>query len=273
MARKEDKMWQLKLFVFALSVSCLSMQLQAGERNESFSGTQEKIEFFGKPFLQVNSFSLNHFSSSQNARPQPKGQKSLKKGLLFSLIVPGSGEVYAKSWLKGLVFFSIEVGSWVAYSNYHKEGKDLENQYIAYADEHWLPDQWNSWWNSLPESERAVYAHHQLPDTKTQQYYEMIGKYMKYNAGWDDVDYQPGIVETDTSQKSLFYMDLRGQSNDKLKLATTFTAIALANHVFSAMDAAWTVNRFNKKIKSSVDVNYVLINNRPQLMTRLTVTW
>jgi len=181
-------MWKLKLFIFALSVTCLGMQLQAGEKSESFSGIQGKIEFFGKPFLQANSFSLNRSLFSQNTKLQPKGNKSLEKGLLFSLIVPGSGEFYAKSWVKGVLFLSIEIGSWVAYSDYHKEGKDLEDQYTAYADEHWLPDKWNSWWNSLPESERAVYAHHQLPDTKTQQYYEMIGKYMKYNAGWDDVE-------------------------------------------------------------------------------------
>ncbi|HDL18365.1 MAG TPA: hypothetical protein ENH29_04870, partial [Bacteroidetes bacterium] len=186
-------MWKLKFFIFVLGVACAGMQLHAGEKIDSLSVAQKKTEFFGKPFFPAGSFSLNRSSWNQNAKPQPKGKKSLKKGLLLSLVVPGSGEFYAKSWLKGMVFLGIEIGSWVAYSDYHKEGKDLENQYTAYADKHWLPDQWNNWWNSLPESERAVYAHHQLPKTKTQQYYEMIGKYMKYNAGWDDVSYQPGI--------------------------------------------------------------------------------
>jgi tetratricopeptide (TPR) repeat protein len=45
----------------------------------------------------------------------------------------------------------------------------------------------------------------------------MIGKYQKYNAGWDDVN--PVNALEDTSQNSLHYMQMRGESNDKFKKA------------------------------------------------------
>ena len=144
---------------------------------------------------------------------------------------------------------------------------------MAYADKYWSETTWEQWWNSLSDEDRQVYSHHELPETKTQQYYEMIGKYQKYNAGWDDVHWISGVVTTDTSKKSLYYMALRGRSNDELKLATTATAIVIANHVFSAIDAIWTVKRFNKAIKPSVKVNYVMINNKPQLVANLTLSW
>lgn len=229
-------------------------------------------QIFGQPFLSFSSHAYpgeKVQTSGKNSIPL----KSIKKGLLFSFLVPGSGEFYAHSWVKGFLFLGIEVGSWAAYSSYHSKGKDLETQYLAFADAHWDKGKWEQWWNSLSEADRAVYAHHQLPDSKTQQYYEMIGKYQKFNAGWDDVNWVPGLVETDTSQNSLYYMDLRSKSNTNLKHATAFTAVALANHFLSAIDAAWSVNRRNKKITSSLKINYTLRNNQAQWVTTLSVNW
>ena len=227
-----------------------------------------KTKLFSKPFLSFGSLSDQQIKTDVQTSAT-KRTKSPKKGMLFSLLIPGSGEFYSKSWLKGLFFIGVEAGSWYAYSKLHKEGKNIEDEYIAYAEEHWSKEKWELWWQSFPDS--AIYAHHQLPDTKTQQYYEMIGKYQKYNAGWDDIS--AGNALTDTSQHSLYYMERRGDSNDKLKQATTFTAIALANHVLSAIDAVWTVNRYNKKVKSTVDLDYVFINNKPQLMANLRLNW
>jgi len=211
--------------------------------------------------------------AEQKTAPAATGFKSPAKGLLFSLTVPGSGEIYAKSWIKGLVFVGIETGAWVIYAVHQHKGNDLERDYTAYADKYWSAAVWTQWWESLSEEDQQVYSHHELPETKTQQYYEMIGKYQKYNAGWDDVRWVPGVVTTDTSKKSLYYMALRGRSNDELKLATTATALVLANHVLSALDAVWTIKRYNKTVKPSIKVNYVWINNRPQLVANLTLNW
>ena len=243
----------------------------ANEKPNYKKETNLKNQLFSKPFLSFSNLSDQQTKSDIQTQSS-KVKKSPKKGMLFSLLIPGSGEFYSKSWLKGLFFLGVEAGSWYAYSKYHKEGKDIEDEYIAYAEEHWDKEKWEDWFNNtLTNDERERYAHHELPETKTQQYYEMIGKYQKFNAGWDDIN--PSNALIDTSQHSLDYMETRGDSNDKLKLATTFTALALANHVLSAIDAVWTVNRYNKKVKSSVGVDYVLINSKPQLMANFTVSW
>ena len=244
-------------------------RLLSQNRQELFSRPVLQDELFTKPFLDFKNYNfLPDIYNFQNSKPAA-GLKSPKKAMLFSVIVPGSGEFYSRSWIKGLLFFSIELGSWLVYADYHKQGKNLEDEYISYAEEHWSEQKWSSWWATFPDS--GIYAHHQLPETKTQQYYEMIGKYQKYNAGWDDVN--PINAMEDTSARGLYYMDLRGQSNDKLKVAATATAIVLANHVLSAIDAIWTTKRFNKKITSSISVSYLMINNRPKPVTKLTINW
>jgi len=268
-------MFRIKFISSLLIILCFTLifqtDLSANDKDKAIKQSNLSNELFANPFLNFNNFDYQPTLSIFQESETVPGLKSPKKGMLFSLLIPGSGEMYSKSWIKGALFLGIEIGGWVAYSKYHKEGKDLEYEYIAYAEENWSENRWNIWWNSLSEANRSVYAHHELPETKTQQYYEMIGKYQKYNAGWDDIN--PANALSDTSQHSLYYMDLRGDSNDKLKLATTFTAIVLANHIFSSLDAVLSVNRYNKKLRSSLGMDYVMIDNRPRLVTKLTVNW
>ena len=273
-------MFKFKFFIFLLCVSSILIGVtdRLLSKNKPKPETKPALqsELFGKPFLDFKTYKLSpNMPKFQNDK-SGLDPKSHKKAMLFSLLVPGSGEFYSKAWIKGLVFLGIEVGAWTAYSSYHSKGKDIEKEYIQFAEDNWDKDKWLYWFNTKADQER--YAHHDLPDTKTQQYYEMIGKYQKFNAGWrdmwvDDETFEFYNVDTDTSDLSLSYMDLRGQSNEKLKLATTATIVALANHVFSAFDAIWSVNRYNKKVKSSLDVAYIMINNQPIPVAKLTLTW
>lgn len=276
-------MLKTKFMVFFLSIITVFVagtdRLLSQNRQELFSRPVLQDELFTKPFLDFKSYNfLPDSYTFQNNKPA-SGLKSPKKAMLFSLIVPGSGEFYSKSWIKGVIFLGIEIGSWITYSSYQKQGKDIEEEYIQFAEENWNKEKWEYWFNiKLSDDERERYAHHELPDTKTQQYYEMIGKYQKFNAGWFDIwkndrTFENYDVNKDTSDLSLDYMDIRGQSNEKLKIAATATAIVLANHVLSALNAIWTTNRYNKKVTSSVSVAYLMINNRPKPVTKLTINW
>jgi len=180
--------------------------------------------------------------------------KSLKRAFLFSLIVPGSGEFYAGSKIKAALFFGLDVTLWALYFNYHSKGKDKENEYKTFADQHWSEDGYTQWlidslgitsdtaryWD--PEKQEWTYLSHHLPDKKTQQYYEMIGKYEQFRWGWDD--YQD---ESKFSQNRDFYLDMRRISNDWLNKAKYSAMFSLANHILSAFDAAIAVKKYNKK--------------------------
>ncbi|MEE9168272.1 MAG: hypothetical protein V3U73_00830 [bacterium] len=228
-------------------------------------------ELYGKPFLSLDqTIFLPSYAQDLEAQ-QNVSLKSPKKGLLFSLLLPGSGELYARSWIKGIFFLGVEVAAWTTYSSNHSKGKDLEREFEAYANEYWSRERWESWWKSQPDVTQQQFAHHTLPETNTQQYYEMIGKYQKFNAGWKDVALASAF--SDTSAKGVHYMSIRGDSNDKLKLATAMTGIALANHVLSALDAVWSVSRFNKNVKPSMRVKYTVIDGRPTAMANFRLSW
>lgn len=221
------------------------------------------------------------------SQKQPEGVKSVKKAFLFSALVPGSGEIYGGSYLKGIALLAIEVGAWSMYAIYHKEGNDIETEFHAYADEHWIEDHYWDYisahsqinrenMEALREWEHDHFSHG-LHIDKDQQYYEMIGKYDQFNYGWDDTD--KGLLEEDwtismRSPKRLYYENRRDASNNAFKTASWGTMIALINHALSAVDAAWTVNRHNKKLmNTSLRIEPIRygMNNVPALSLR--VNW
>lgn len=121
---------------------------------------------------------------------------------------------------------------------------------------------------------------HNLPKTKTQQYYEMIGKYHQFACGWTDfegyeTDADGNVVYiddevvsgTDTlvvSRPKLvvegttdtfdyrseglnsagyvdFYEDLRNEANIAYETGQNWLMVTLLNHVASAFDAAYVI--------------------------------
>jgi hypothetical protein len=178
--------------------------------------------------------------------------KSLKRAFAYSLIIPGSGQLYAGSKIKAALFFGLDVALWALYFNYHGKGKDKETEYRLHADQHWSEDEYVQWLidehgitsdtQCWTEGNQEVCFSHHLPETKTDQYYEMIGKYEQFSHGWVDYDTLKSF--------SVFrdvYLNMRRESNDLLNKATYSAMISLGNHILSAFDAAIAVKKYNKK--------------------------
>lgn len=131
---------------------------------------------------------------------------------------------------------------------------------------------------------------HNLPATKTQQYYEMIGKYHQFACGWNDFDgYEydaDGNLVTETkyiensageqvaveipvmklddgvfnysengynSEKVDFYEDLRNKTNEAYEMGQNFLMVTLLNHVASAFDASYVIKK-NFRIDTGLDI-------------------
>jgi len=98
------------------------------------------------------------------------------------------------------------------------------------------------------------YYSHQLPPHGEQQYYELIGKYSQYNVGWNDFGDDPTKPYTyDPTRGNLtanfkYYSIERGKANDYYNVASKAVLVVVANHILSAIDAAWTAARFNKNL-------------------------
>jgi hypothetical protein len=187
--------------------------------------------------------------------------KSPKKAFIYSLIIPGWGQKYAGSTiLKPILFFGVEAASWALYFKYHGEGNDKTDEFQRFADEHWIegdrenPDAhtYRGWLLDVAGVAEDTGFTHQLPDSKDQQYYEMIGKYDQFRGGWDDY-WENRALYDDTTNNPLipspnrdYYNRLRGDANDLLDKANAFIIVSLANHLLSAVDAAISANRHNK---------------------------
>lgn len=214
-------------------------------------------------------------------------KQSAVKAALFSAILPGAGEAYAKSYWKAALFVGIEAALWSVNYVYNEKAQKEDTRMRAFGDQHWseqkywskiyekavTQDVWNgpdlqvgsdhiiadADYNNpqvrdqLRDMESAVGSTHSLPSTKTQQYYEMIYKYLhQFGVGWDDApdfDYYDDPANLlHTTEHISTYRDMRDRSNGYYDVAGNMIKLVMVNHLASLFDAAWTVKSNNKKI-------------------------
>ena len=246
-------------------------------------------------------------------------KKSGVKAAFLSAFIPGAGEVYAKSYWKAAIFAALEIGFWTANVVYNNKGDDEDARMRQYGDAHWSAQVYWSYvyqkavekglWNGQPLSGhtdaqgrfvlddqyynqnlvRELYPlqddlgfTHQLPLTKTQQYYEMIYKYLgQFGVGWDDVAptfNDPYYYEVDAHLGHLTpnisrYRSMRNKSNHYYDVATTMMSFVLANHLLSAFDAAWTVKKYNMRVSQAVRVQPYGWPKEPAVVYGLNIRW
>jgi hypothetical protein len=230
--------------------------------------------------------------------------KSSRKAFFLSLLVPGLGEYYVGS-KRGLIFVGIEAFGWWMYAHYTGKGNDIEDEFERYADTNWrysAPSgeySYVEWFaerlrdkglsdTQLPRSYQDLagttimdtlttklmdkgetLVSHTLPSTKTQQYYEMIGKYPQFVYGWKDIaaknkslvdslgvpngNYDESIRNI-TSDMRERYETLRDDSNDQLKMGQNGVNLLILNRVVSAIDAARLAYHHNKGLESELSM-------------------
>lgn len=211
-------------------------------------------------------------------------EKSPYLGALFSGLIPGTGEIYAKRYLKGAIFLAVEAGLWIAYSSYENKGDEQTSMYQAYADQNWSMNKYAQWLvdesfsgstaivdpqtSNLELLRRQVNVveaqnfSHQLPSIGSQQYYELIGKYQNFVVGWadanPDLNNTPGTANYYGTYRTQMYEDYsysRQDANSYYDKATTSLTLVILNHILSAADGAWSVSMFNKDLKIKTGVH------------------
>jgi len=293
----------LKL-IFTLSFLGFLNSNSLAEKGETAS------EILTNSLIENNSrfeFFKNFQPQAQNSPPQ-NGAKSVPKALLFSAVVPGSGQIYSRSYLKGLAFLVIEAAALTGHFHFNSEGNRLEDRFEADANAQWNE---NAYWNWMQEIcdntpgsscnsmddlrsyERDSFSHF-LPEVKNQPYYENIGKYNQFIIGWqefrekilpEEIDeepftyahYQSGELNgkdlRTISPQRTSYTELQDDSDGNFKHATTLASLLLLNHVVSALDAAWTTKRFNRRVQAGLSVRQQIYQTEIIPVLRLGVTW
>lgn len=238
-----------------------------------------------KEDLTNYALSPNKYSEEKNIKENfhksisATNEKSLALGGVLSAIVPGAGEFYAKSYLKAGIFLAIEAGMWIGYAVYQNKESNQIDYYQSLANKEWDVRKYARWihdkitggsgvnpdepdLNTLRSQLNAVESvtfSHTLPAYGTQQYYELIGKYQSFVAGWTDADNSviSGTVNYNDPNSwvnyrttlQLNYGVIRQQANDYYDTSIRFVMGAIVNHILSAADAVWSVSMFNKKME------------------------
>jgi len=247
------------LLVMLLPVNTFGVEFDPGRMElevEALKGQNFSASEFTAEVDDINA------EQSESLKISYPGKKSPFLAFALSAVIPGAGQLYNGSNIfKTIGFLAFDGALWGGHVMWHQDGMDLTREFEAYANEHWTEgDTTNNNADLDPQTYRgyllAEYGDvndttvgeftHSLPSTRTQQYYEMIGKYDQFAGGWDDYWLPPDSGNVLTSNR-LHYEDMRKNANDKLTQADRMIYISIINHLISAVDAALSANRHNKK--------------------------
>ena len=297
-------------FAFVLCSLLLAGTAKGGEEPKFHFTGNPTVDFFGLGYSSPQSFASEIAPAAWEESAPAEGKKSAFLAAVMSLVVPGSGEVYSGSYLKGAIFFVADVISISAAVNYNNKGNNQNNIDEAYANAHWSAVRYANWtidnigvlnpslanlqnqyrsevfysgdtvnspppfgnvnWAELNSMESDIGASqdegyppngytHQIFNYGLAQYYKELGKYDQFGPGWDD--YIKGPITASNfpvsyeSPHFVTYRNMRAEDDRLNVIATTWTSIALFNHVLSAADAFWSAKRHNNSLHASVEVN------------------
>ena len=208
------------------------------------------------------------------------GQDFLDPKIAFgmSFVIPGTGEMYTKNYVKGAVFMALEAGLWVGYFILNSNGNTKRDEYEKYQHEHFDDNLYLEWYEHVTDSFSVEKGTEILPyigDDRynvdhNHDYYEMTGKYPWFYLGWDDVPtelHNPGLHPDlwdptngtgaladylldyhDESTVVNTYMDMRKEANDYFIWSKWVLGAAIFNHLASAFDAAWSAYNHNEDL-------------------------
>jgi hypothetical protein len=279
----------LSVIIFSSSVSAQQVDIQ--KLSLSTKGSDKVLVIKDKisgvsvnrispvTMLNLETFSTpeNKFLEAENnMKVNTKKKKSVGLGVLLSALLPGSGEFYGGNYLKAGIFFGMEILAWATFAYFQSKGNSKENEYMAYADQYWDVRTYARWLKNegfnensginpdepnrdilreqIMVCERANFSH-TMPEYGSQQFYELIGKYQNFQAGWTNLAHTPtkanGPYWYETYHDPVFtdYAVERQKANDFFDYAKIGPVTAILNHILSAADAAWVISTYNSKIK------------------------
>lgn len=196
------------------------------------------------------------YDSLQPPPKDPHAGKSPGKAFLYSLAIPGTGHLYA-GYKRGWVNIGIEGLTWITYFYYHDRGVTKEDEFEAFADNHWDYAVWIAECGCQGSPEDSLIV--EFRDNNPQQYYEDIGKISTYFGGWDDYN-----ANNNDSANRHYYRGIRADSNNFFKNARYAVIVAFVNRIVSAVDVLRLLKKHGKSLELSSDTKiFIRAHTKP----------
>lgn len=270
-----------------------------------FAQDTEENNFTGSLHLDSKIAFENTLINFDNSDQSSGERKSPFLAGLLSFVIPGAGQAYNSEWWKTAIFIAVEAAVITAAVVYDGKGDDQTVFFENFADQHWSPSQYAQWtienattinpaltdeqvasynifqngsvnWNELNALENAIghWYSHRLAPLGDQQYYEMIGKYPQFAAGWDDFDLNEPYTYGDPLPSNFhYYAGERGKANDFYSVAKTMVSITIVNHILSAAEAAWGASRYNKTLDVEVSLSKLNLGYYSEYYPKISFTY
>ena len=210
--------------------------------------------------------------------PEKIRSKSIPLGVGFSTVLPGAGQWYAGSKAMAVLYVTLEAVFIGGNIYFVHQGDQAIDDYKDFADEYWLVETWLEKYNPVtdptthtatvyvdnraysPQIESSYNAmiadmdngYDNISIDKDYHFYENIGKYEQFKAGWvdwtlageDPGDPMQGIYRK-YSNDQYEYAGMRRAANDLLRIGGYFGTALFFNHFISAIDAGFRIKKLH----------------------------
>lgn len=200
---------------------------------------------------------MNQSTVVMEATQEFQAQKSPNEAFLYSLVIPGMGQLYtgakrgylyaaADAILLGTYFFLRNNAS-----NTREDYRDVVRKHVTFIGPGSFED-----WDPIEDFEHATQYetwNHVYDSDETRA---RTGKWY-----WSDLDpnlkNEPDLGIDFDSRYRLEAFDLRQNANDTFQLARTILGVAILNHVVSAVEARISTKRFNTRLQRTLAQTHV----------------
>jgi len=187
---------------------------------------------------------MEKYSFQQEMNLGQGEKKSVPTAILYSLLLPGMGELYADNYGRGKYFTIAEGVLWVTLISFDQYGRWLQNDARGYAVQHAgisLNGKSDKYFVDIGEYMSVQDYNQQMLRDRTP--HKVLDEHSTYAWNWDNKSNQ------------LYFRNLRISSDQTFNNTKFVTAAIIINHVVSAIDAARLVVLHNRQIASSGSID------------------
>ncbi len=231
------------MFVFLLLFLALNMMPALSQQEPSFSQVYEQVYQSGQPRQPVNMMV-----------PVEGERKSAFQGVVYSLILPGMGELYGGRFDKGKYPLIAEAALWIgalginAYGNWVQDDARIFAAQHAGIDAAGKDDQF--FVNIENYSDLSDFNNQRLIERRTDELYP---------------DEEPWRWSWDSEANRKDYKEQRIHADEMHNAVTFFVLGMVANRIWSAIQASSSVREYNTSLEER-------LTSLPAMQTRLK-TW